>query len=133
MDDFPAIEKPKAADLKEVSTPGTVVPKVPGVRGVPLVLPTDSGKRKIKKRHPFDIYEDQIEELKKLSLEDRMQGGFGSQSAMVREALRRSQVVLTSGGLGPTFDDLTRESVAAVLGEPLRFSRPLMRHIRGRF
>ena len=87
MDDFPAIEKPKAADLKEVITPSTTVPKVPVVRGVPVVLHVDSGKRKIKKRHPFDIYEDQIEELKKLSLEDRMQGGFGSQSAMVREAL----------------------------------------------
>ena len=30
---------------------------------------------------------DQIEELRKLSLEERMQGGTGSMSAMVREAI----------------------------------------------
>ncbi len=32
-------------------------------------------------------YEDQVEELKKLSLEDRMRGGAGSMSAMVRDAI----------------------------------------------
>ncbi len=37
--------------------------------------------------HPFDIDEDQVEELRKLALEDRMRGGAGSQSAMVREAI----------------------------------------------
>ncbi len=44
-------------------------------------------RRKIKQRHPFDIYEDQLEELRKLSLEDRMKGGIGSMSSMVREAI----------------------------------------------
>ncbi len=44
-------------------------------------------KRKIKPRHPFDIYEDQDEELRKLAFEDQMRGGKGSMSAMVREAL----------------------------------------------
>ena len=44
-------------------------------------------KRKIKPRHPFDIYEDQDEELRKLALEDQMRGGKGSMSAMVREAI----------------------------------------------
>jgi hypothetical protein len=44
-------------------------------------------KHKTKKRHPFDIFEDQIEALKKRSSEDQMQGGIGSQSAMVREAV----------------------------------------------
>src|SRR5215813_7049276 len=34
-----------------------------------------------------------------------------------RQALERSDVVITSGGLGPTEDDLTREAIAAVLGE----------------
>jgi len=33
------------------------------------------------------VYEDQVEELQKLALEDRMRGGAGSMSAMVREAL----------------------------------------------
>ena len=41
----------------------------------------------MKQRHPFDIYQDQYDSLKELSVEDRKQGGFGSMSAMVREAI----------------------------------------------
>ena len=41
----------------------------------------------MKSRHPFDIYHDQYESLKELALQDRMQGGEGSMSATVREAL----------------------------------------------
>jgi len=36
-------------------------------------------------------------------------------------ALARSGVVLVSGGLGPTEDDITRECVAELLGRPLEF------------
>ncbi len=35
----------------------------------------------------IDIYNDQYEELKQLALEDRMSGGVGSMSAMVRDAI----------------------------------------------
>jgi len=35
----------------------------------------------------------------------------------LRTALERADLVITTGGLGPTPDDLTRESVAAVCGE----------------
>jgi nicotinamide-nucleotide amidase len=38
--------------------------------------------------------------------------------AALVEALARADLVLTTGGLGPTPDDLTREAIAAVLGEP---------------
>jgi nicotinamide-nucleotide amidase len=38
-------------------------------------------------------------------------------SATFRQALARSDVIITSGGLGPTEDDLTREAIADVLGE----------------
>jgi hypothetical protein len=41
----------------------------------------------MKSRHPFDIYQDQYEDLKDLALQDRMEGGAGSMSAMAREAL----------------------------------------------
>ena len=84
MEDFPAIERPP---LPGTDHTNTIVP--PGLPGRPGrdVPPTTTGKRKIKSRHAFDIYEDQVEELQRLSLEDRMRGGAGSMSAMVREAI----------------------------------------------
>jgi nicotinamide-nucleotide amidase len=38
----------------------------------------------------------------------------------VRESLGRADAVITTGGLGPTSDDLTRESLAGLLGRPLK-------------
>src|SRR5687768_5455438 len=38
---------------------------------------------------------------------------------VLRESLHRSDVVVTIGGLGPTMDDLTRDAIAAVLGDVL--------------
>jgi hypothetical protein len=64
--------------------PVRVVPPVPQVRAVP---PTPSTKRVMKQRHPFDIYQDQYESLCDLALEERKQGGVGSMSALVREAI----------------------------------------------
>ncbi|MBI2916214.1 MAG: CinA family nicotinamide mononucleotide deamidase-related protein, partial [Elusimicrobia bacterium] len=51
----------------------------------------------------------------------------------LRDSLRRAQILITSGGLGPTFDDLSCESVAQVLGRPLQFSPTVMRAIVNRF
>jgi hypothetical protein len=44
-------------------------------------------KRPVKPRHGFDIYWDQYEALLKWSNEEKLQGGTGSMSRMVREAL----------------------------------------------
>jgi nicotinamide-nucleotide amidase len=41
-------------------------------------------------------------------------------AAALQHALDRSDVVITSGGLGPTEDDLTREAIAEVFGEQAR-------------
>jgi len=40
---------------------------------------------------------------------------------MVRQAMARSDLLIFSGGLGPTADDLTKETVAAAFGDTLRF------------
>ena len=45
-----------------------------------------NGKRIIT-RNAFEIYEDQMDRLRKLSLEEKMNGKLGSMSAMVREAI----------------------------------------------
>ncbi|MDM8520983.1 CinA family nicotinamide mononucleotide deamidase-related protein [Anaerolineales bacterium HSG6] len=48
-------------------------------------------------------------------------------------ALNRVDVVITSGGLGPTADDITRQAVADVTGRPLRYSSVLEAEIAERF
>jgi len=50
-----------------------------------------------------------------------------------REAIDRSDVVITSGGLGPTFDDLTREAWAKVLGVKLIRREELVKEIFDRY
>lgn len=51
----------------------------------------------------------------------------------LRTALDRSDVVLTSGGLGPTEDDLTREAVSDVFGRPLETRPDLIKELEARF
>ena len=51
----------------------------------------------------------------------------------IQEATQRCQVVITTGGLGPTEDDLTREAVAETTKRPLVFQPHLMEQIEGLF
>ncbi len=51
----------------------------------------------------------------------------------LRETTSRSEVVVMSGGLGPTEDDLTAECVAAAMGVPLELHEPSLETIRARF
>ena len=50
-----------------------------------------------------------------------------------RDALNRVPLIIASGGLGPTEDDLTRETVADLLGRKLRRNDEILRYIEGRF
>ena len=51
----------------------------------------------------------------------------------VREALERSEIIITSGGLGPTVDDLTREGVAMAVGVEMEYLPELWEQIEERF
>ncbi len=54
-------------------------------------------------------------------------------AAIVRAALDRADLVITTGGLGPTDDDVTREVVAGVLDLPLEEDAGVLAVIRARF
>lgn len=45
-------------------------------------------------------------------------------------AFSRNNIVITTGGLGPTYDDLTKETVAEYFGLPLKLHEPSARHIQ---
>ena len=51
----------------------------------------------------------------------------------VRAALSRADLVLMSGGLGPTYDDLTKETVAAVFGRGMQMHAPSLERIESYF
>ncbi|WDQ16298.1 molybdopterin-binding protein [Rhodopirellula sp. P2] len=50
-----------------------------------------------------------------------------------RIAARRADIVVATGGLGPTRDDLTREAIAESLGLPLQLHEPSLEFIRSMF
>ena len=58
---------------------------------------------------------------------------WGRIEAAMRLAMSRADVVLMTGGLGPTEDDLTRDVLAAVLERPLRLDPQVLAAIEQRF
>ena len=51
----------------------------------------------------------------------------------VEEAADIADLVLVSGGLGPTTDDITRQTVAELIGAPLEIDRALLQSLREQF
>lgn len=57
----------------------------------------------------------------------------GDLAALLRQALERTDLVVLTGGLGPTDDDLTRDVVSDVLGLPMAIDESIVEKIRARF
>ena len=77
------------------------------------------------------------EELNKLGIEVVRKSVVGDNREYLSEAFKgaldRVELVIASGGLGPTEDDLTRETVAELLGRKLVRNEEIFRYIEGRF
>ncbi len=54
-------------------------------------------------------------------------------AGVLTDALKRSQVIITTGGLGPTVDDITREAVARATGRDLELREDLLAQIEALF
>ena len=72
-------------------------------------------------------------ELQALGIGVYYQTVCGDNPARLKEtlalALSRSDIVITTGGLGPTYDDLTKETAAELLGLPMELHEPSLARI----
>ena len=77
------------------------------------------------------------EELNKLGIEVVRKTVVGDHRELMaeafRDALNRVPLIIASGGLGPTEDDLTRETVAELLRRKLKRNDEIVRAIEARF
>jgi len=55
---------------------------------------------------------------------------LGRLTEELRRAWERADLIVLTGGLGPTEDDLTREAIAALLGEEMTVEPALAEHLR---
>jgi len=76
-------------------------------------------------------------ELNKLGIQVVRKTIVGDERALLleafRDALNRVPIIIACGGLGPTEDDLTRETVAELLGRKLVRNDAVVRSIEARF
>ncbi|HZN12511.1 MAG TPA: competence/damage-inducible protein A [Blastocatellia bacterium] len=77
------------------------------------------------------------ERLNSVGVDVRMKTVVGDDEARleeaIRDALRRSEVVVSTGGLGPTEDDITKKVFARVLKRRLALNDAVLASIRARF
>ncbi|MDQ3798986.1 MAG: competence/damage-inducible protein A [Acidobacteriota bacterium] len=75
--------------------------------------------------------------LNEIGIEVRLKTVVGDDEARleetVRDAARRSDIVISTGGLGPTEDDVTRQVSARALGRELVFHEELVDELREKF
>jgi len=77
------------------------------------------------------------ERLSSLGIDLRIKSVVGDDrddlAAVFRQAFERSDLIILTGGLGPTDDDLTRDVVSEALGLPMSLDETIVTKIRGRF
>ena len=77
------------------------------------------------------------ERLNSIGIEVKLKTVVGDDDARMEEALRdamkRSRVIITTGGLGPTEDDVTRKVAARALGRRLMLNEKVLAGIRQKF
>src|SRR2546422_334931 len=77
------------------------------------------------------------EKLNRIGIDVKLKTIVGDDDArleeLIKDAAKRSRVVITTGGLGPTEDDITRKVVARALGRRLILDENVLNEIRARF
>lgn len=63
----------------------------------------------------------------------RVADDLGVLSAEIGSALTHARLIVLSGGLGPTPDDVTREAIATALGEPMELDPEVLRWLEDLF
>jgi nicotinamide-nucleotide amidase len=77
------------------------------------------------------------ERLNSIGIEVKLKTIVGDDDARleeaIKDALRRSSVVITTGGLGPTEDDITRKVAARAMGRRLMLDEKVLEELKNRF
>jgi nicotinamide-nucleotide amidase len=77
------------------------------------------------------------DQLNRIGIDVKLKTIVGDDDArleeVVKDAVKRSRVVIATGGLGPTEDDITRKVVARALGRRLSLDEKLLDEIRTKF
>ncbi len=77
------------------------------------------------------------ERLNSIGIEVKLKSIIGDDEARleqtIRDAISRSEIIISTGGLGPTADDITKKIFARVLGRRLELNDDILETIRARF
>lgn len=77
------------------------------------------------------------EKLNAIGIEVKLKTIVGDDDARleetIKDALRRSRVVIATGGLGPTEDDITRKIAARAMGRRLVLNETILEDLRAKF
>jgi nicotinamide-nucleotide amidase len=77
------------------------------------------------------------EQLNRIGIEVKLKTVVGDDDARleeaIKDALRRSRVVITTGGLGPTEDDITRKIAGRAMARRLQLDERVLAEIRAKF